>query len=67
MTKTVKITINIKTARTMLGVAGFNSRAIAELSDDEVFEKVLRMIECYGATSIVSAPKDTNTKNAICE
>lgn len=50
MTKTVKVTIDIDVARIMLGVAGFNSNKIKEASDDEIFEKVLSLIGCYGAT-----------------
>lgn len=53
MTKNVNITIDIKIARTMLGVAGFNSERISQMSDDEIFKKVLSLIECYGATSEV--------------
>ena len=57
MTKNVKITINIKVARMMLGVAGFNPQRIAQMSDDEIFAKVLSMINCYGATSIIEPLK----------
>jgi hypothetical protein len=61
MTKNVTITIDIKIARKMLGVAGFYKQA-EKMSDDEVFEKVLTLIECYGATS--SILEANNIKNA---
>lgn len=50
MTKTVDITIDIAIARKMLGVAGFNYNEISNATDEEVFEKVLTMIDCYGVT-----------------
>lgn len=46
--KTVTVKINTHVARQMLELAGFFS--INEKSDDEVFEKVMSMILCYGAT-----------------
>lgn len=50
MTKNVSITIDIDVARIMLGVAGVKSNKIKEASDDDIFEKVLSLIGCYGAT-----------------
>lgn len=49
MTKTVTVTVDIAIARRMLTVAGFNYEEIHSSSDDEIFEKVLSMIDCYGA------------------
>ena len=34
----------------MLKVAGFKPEEINKASDDEIFEKVLSLIGCYGAT-----------------
>lgn len=48
MTKNVKITIDIKIARMMLRVAG--CKVDKDTTDEEVFARVLSMIECYGAT-----------------
>lgn len=50
MTKTVNITIDIAVARKMLTVAGFNYDEIYNASDGEIFEKVLSMVDIYGAT-----------------
>ncbi len=50
MTKHVKITVDIAIARRMLAVAGFGLEEISEATDDEIFEKVLGMIDCYGVT-----------------
>ena len=49
MTRDVKITMDVNIARMMLGVAGFWEAS--NMTDDEVFEKVLTMIEAYGAKS----------------
>lgn len=46
MTRTVAISIDIRYAKVTLAVAGFDT---SEMSDDEVFEKVLTLIDCYGA------------------
>lgn len=46
--KTVKVKVNTKIARRMLDVAGFHTAY--EKSDEEVFEMVLDMMSCYGAT-----------------
>ncbi|MBQ8245833.1 MAG: hypothetical protein IJZ42_01755 [Lachnospiraceae bacterium] len=51
MTKNVNITIDIKIARMMLSVAGFGLEEIKHSTDEEIFAKVLSLIECYGATS----------------
>lgn len=50
MTKEVNITVDIALARRMLCVAGFSFEEIRAATDDEVFEKVLTMIDCYGVT-----------------
>ena len=50
MTKTVEITVDIAIARRMLTVAGFRLEEIRNATDDEIFEKVLAMNDCYGAT-----------------
>lgn len=50
MTKDVKITVDIAIARKMLHVAGFPYEETQRATDDEIFEKVLSMIDCYGAT-----------------
>lgn len=47
MKKNVDITIDIKTARRMLGVAGI---VTTELIDEEIFKKVLDWIKIYGVT-----------------
>lgn len=47
MKKNVDITIDIKTARRMLGVAGI---VTIGLTDEEVFEKVLDWITIYGVS-----------------
>lgn len=49
MTKDVSITIDIALARRALGVAGY-FKEIIQATDDEVFEKVLTLLDCYGAT-----------------
>lgn len=61
MTKNVAITLDIRVAKMMLGVAGFYHAS--ELSDEEVFEKVLSLIDCYGATSIIK--EDMTDKKII--
>ena len=43
----VKIKIDTKIAKRMLGVAGFYD--LEDKSDDDIVRMVLRMIECYGA------------------
>lgn len=53
MTKTVSFTINIPRAHEMLQLAGFKSDEIQNATDDEIFEKVLSMTECYGAAFTV--------------
>lgn len=50
MTKEVKLTVDIAIARRMLRVAGFSYEETHQATDDEVFERVLSMIDCYGAT-----------------
>ena len=55
ITKTVEITIDTKTARTMLNIAGFNYAQLKAATEDELFAKVLSMIECYGATSVIKS------------
>ena len=50
MTKKVNITIDVAIARKMLCVAGFSWDEINRATDDEIFEKVLTMIDCYGMT-----------------
>lgn len=66
MTKTIDVTIDTKTARTMLGIAGFNYEKLNEATDIEVFAKVLSMIDCYGATFIIKGddPKGTELSYA---
>lgn len=50
MKKMVCITLDTATARRMLAVAGWDFQKIQAASDDEIFEKVLEQIDCYGAT-----------------
>lgn len=50
MTKEVNITVDVAIARRMLCVAGFSYEEIHAATDDEIFEKVLALIDCYGAT-----------------
>jgi hypothetical protein len=50
--KTVTVKVNTKIARQMLDLAGFYSAY--EKSDDEVFEMVMNMMSCYGATYKIS-------------
>ena len=61
ITKTVDISIDTKVARTMLGIAGFNYEKLNTATDDDVFAKVLSMIDCYSATSVI---KDDACKTA---
>lgn len=49
MKKIVEITVDTAIARQMLEVAGFSLEKLRKASDDEIFEKVLSMIDCYGA------------------
>lgn len=48
MEKIVKVNVNIKVARDILGLAGFWKLA-ENGTDDEVFDKVLDMMTSYGA------------------
>lgn len=50
MTKEIRVTVDIAIARRILCVAGFSFDEIYQATDDEIFEKVLSMIDCYGAT-----------------
>lgn len=52
MTKTIKVTVNIKIARIMLRIAGVNN--VDNMTDDEVFEKAIKMNEEYGVTSYIN-------------
>ncbi len=60
MEKTVKVIVDIKIARTMLGIAGFSKIATSG-TDEEVFAQVLDMMTCYGAKTEVlyDAPEST--------
>ena len=51
VTKNVKVTIDTKIARTMLGIAGWDYVKLKNMPDDEVFELTHHMMECYGATT----------------
>lgn len=46
MKKIVEMDMNIDIARKMLRVAGFDE--VPKMTDDEVFEKVLELSDCYG-------------------
>lgn len=59
ITKTVKVTVNISIARDMLGLAGFNMR---NATDDEVFAKVLSLIDCYGATCEIQSEEENRNE-----
>ena len=48
MTRMVEITVDVAIARRMLCVAGFSCEEITGATDDEIFEKVLSLSECYG-------------------
>ena len=48
MERIVKVNIDVKIARSMLGVAGFNKVA-TQGTDEDVFNQVLDMITYYGA------------------
>lgn len=48
MERIVKVNVDIKIARSMLGIAGFNKVA-TKGTDEDVFNQVLDMITCYGA------------------
>jgi hypothetical protein len=50
MKKIVYITVDTAIARRMLAVAGWDFHKIQSASDDEIFEKVLEQIDCYGAS-----------------
>ena len=54
MTKNVEITIDINIARKMLRVAGVLS--VNTMTDEEIFEKALKMNEEYGVTSVIREP-----------
>lgn len=45
MNKTIKVTVDIKIARLMLDVAGYQTE---NMSDEEVFDLALNMNEEYG-------------------
>lgn len=53
MTKNVEVTVDIKIAKRMLGVAGVNN--VNQMTDDEIFEKVLQMNEMYGVKYVVKS------------
>jgi hypothetical protein len=55
MTKTVSVTIDIEVARSMLRCAGFSTYGA---TDDEVFAKVLSIIDCYGATCEIQTEEE---------
>lgn len=55
MKKIVEVTVDIRIARLMLAVAGFNN--ISNMTDNEVFEKALSMNEEYGVTSEIIQEK----------
>ena len=50
MTKNFDITIDISVARKMLNLAGYWQSESSQETDDEIFKKVLSMIDCYGAS-----------------
>jgi len=50
MERDVHIKIDIPVARKMLIVAGWSYNEIHSASNIEIFEKVLELIACYGAT-----------------
>ena len=54
LTKNVEITIDINIARKMLRVAGISS--VNTMTDEEIFEKALKMNEEYGVTSVIREP-----------
>ena len=62
ITKTVDISIDTNVARKMLGIAGFHYERLNAATDDEVFAKVLSMIECYGATPIINGDDSKGTE-----
>lgn len=64
MTKTINVTIDIDIARKMLTVAGFNPDRIYKASEEEIFHKVLSLIECYGATT--SELTEAEQKKQMC-
>lgn len=67
MEKTVKVTIDIKHARTMIHLAGFWKTAESG-TDDEVFATVLDMMTCYGAkTEIIEEQTASNAPDTFCE
>jgi hypothetical protein len=51
ITKNVKVTVDIETAKMMLEVAGCGYLQLQDKSDDEIFELVLHVMACYGATT----------------
>lgn len=58
MTKSIKITMDIPIARRMLKVAGFDLTEIDSATDDEIFGKVLSLIDCYGASFVSGEQED---------
>ena len=52
MEKIVKVNVDIKIARSMLGLAGFFTFAQSG-TDEEIFMQVLDMMTCYGAKTEV--------------
>ena len=65
MVKKVNITIDINVARTMLGVAGFNLSDVKKMSDGEVFETVLSLIECYGAKTLPLTFEENESEHTL--
>jgi len=59
MKKNIEITLDTNIARKMLGVVGFD---MTNSTDDEVFEKVLSLINKYGAVSKII---NSNIKETI--
>lgn len=51
ITKNVDITVDVKTAKIMLGVAGYAEAK--NLSDDEIVKLVLSMLDCYGVVTTI--------------
>lgn len=67
MEKTVKVNLNIKIARDMLGLAGFWKLA-ENGTDDEIFAKVLDMMTSYGAkTEIIEECTKSESSSTFSE
>lgn len=67
MEKIVKVNVNIKVARDMLGLAGFWNLAETG-TDDEVFDKVLDMMTSYGAkTKIIDECAKSESSGTFSE